>query len=87
MAAHGESQPCLQQKPEATSCSIPDIQMFSMVPYMLNVTAVHPGGVSSSFVPFVPEHISEWGQHWGCGGHWLLSAPLPPSAPCLLPVT
>ncbi|ELK19401.1 Interleukin-27 subunit beta [Pteropus alecto] len=57
VAAHGESQPCLQQKPEATSCSIPDIQMFSMVPYMLNVTAVHPGGVSSSFVPFVPEHI------------------------------
>ncbi|XP_049564360.1 interleukin-27 subunit beta isoform X3 [Orcinus orca] len=57
VAAHGESWPCLQQTPEATSCIIPDIQMFSMVPYVLNVTAVHPRGVSSSFVPFVPEHV------------------------------
>ncbi|KAM5231340.1 ankyrin repeat domain-containing protein 24 isoform 15-T15 [Hipposideros larvatus] len=57
VVAHGESWPCLQQTPEANSCTIPDVQMFSMVPYMLNVTAVHPWGVSSSFVPFVPEHI------------------------------
>ncbi|XP_060153348.1 interleukin-27 subunit beta isoform X5 [Globicephala melas] len=57
VAAHGESWPCLQQTPEATSCIIPDIQMFSMVPYVLNITAVHPRGVSSSFVPFVPEHV------------------------------
>lgn len=57
VAAHGESWPCLQQTAEATSCVIPDVQMFSMVPYVLNITAVHPGGVSSSFVPFVPEHI------------------------------
>ncbi|XP_060001545.1 interleukin-27 subunit beta isoform X1 [Lagenorhynchus albirostris] len=57
VAAHGESWPCLQQTPEATSCIIPDIQMFSMVPYVLNITAVHPQGVSSSFVPFVPEHV------------------------------
>ncbi|XP_014698587.3 interleukin-27 subunit beta isoform X2 [Equus asinus] len=57
VAAHGESRPCLQPTPEATSCTVPDIQMFSMVPYVLNVTAVHPWGVSSSFVPFVPEHI------------------------------
>ena len=59
VAAHGESWPCLQPTPEATSCVVPDVQMFSMVPYVLNITAVHPGGVSSSFVPFVPEHISE----------------------------
>ncbi|XP_054438850.1 interleukin-27 subunit beta [Pteronotus mesoamericanus] len=57
VAAHGESHPCLQPTPEATSCTIPDIQIFSMVPYMLNITAVHPWGISSSFVPFVPEHI------------------------------
>uniref|UniRef100_A0A7N5K417 Epstein-Barr virus induced 3 n=1 Tax=Ailuropoda melanoleuca TaxID=9646 RepID=A0A7N5K417_AILME len=57
VAAHGESRPCLQLTPEATSCTIPDVQMFSMVPYILNVTAVQPWGISSSFVPFVPEHI------------------------------
>ncbi|XP_037360989.1 interleukin-27 subunit beta [Talpa occidentalis] len=57
VAAHGESQPCLQPTPEATSCTIPDVQMFSMVPYVLNITAIHPWGVSSSFVSIVPEHI------------------------------
>ncbi|XP_057566105.1 interleukin-27 subunit beta [Hippopotamus amphibius kiboko] len=57
VAARGESWPCLQLTPEATSCTIPNVQMFSLVPYVLNVTAVHPRGVSSSFVPFVPEHI------------------------------
>ncbi|XP_053514731.1 interleukin-27 subunit beta isoform X2 [Artibeus jamaicensis] len=57
VAAHGESHPCPQPTPEATSCTIPDIRMFSMVPYMLNITAVHAWGVSSSFVAFVPEHI------------------------------
>ncbi|KAM8924909.1 interleukin-27 subunit beta isoform 1-T1 [Lycaon pictus] len=57
VAAHGESLPCLQQTPEATSCTIPDVHMFSMVPYVLNVTAVRPWGSSSSFVPFVPEQL------------------------------
>ncbi|XP_037680028.1 interleukin-27 subunit beta isoform X1 [Choloepus didactylus] len=52
-----ESRPCLQPSPEATSCAIPDVQMFSMVPYVLNVTAVHAGGVSSTLVPFIAEHI------------------------------
>uniref|UniRef100_A0A8C7AU98 Interleukin-27 subunit beta n=1 Tax=Neovison vison TaxID=452646 RepID=A0A8C7AU98_NEOVI len=56
VAAHGESRPCLQLTPEATSCIIPDVQMFSMVPYILNVTTVQPWP-SSSFVPFVPERI------------------------------
>lgn len=74
VAAHGESRPCLQPTPEATSCTVPDIQMFSMVSYVLNVTAVHPWGVSSSFVPFVPEHISEWGAGGGGGG--------PPACSC-----
>lgn len=82
VAAHGESRPCLQLTPEATSCTIPDVQMFSMVPYILNVTAVQPWGSSSSFVPFVPEHISECGAHWGsggCGG--------PPACPCPSPLS
>ncbi|KAF3829584.1 hypothetical protein GH733_003848 [Mirounga leonina] len=61
VAAHGESRPCLQLTPEATSCTIPDVQLFSMVPYILNVTAVQPWGSSSSFVPFVPEHITAVG--------------------------
>lgn len=84
VAAHGESWPCLQPTPEATSCTVPDIQMFSMVPYVLNVTAVHPWGVSSSFVPFVPEHISKWGAGGGGGGppacscSWLSLSPPPP---------
>ncbi|XP_031292826.1 interleukin-27 subunit beta isoform X1 [Camelus dromedarius] len=57
VAAQGQSRPCLQPRPEATSCTIPDVQMFSMVPYVLNVTAVHRQGVSSSFLPFVPENV------------------------------
>ncbi|XP_029774676.1 interleukin-27 subunit beta isoform X2 [Suricata suricatta] len=57
VAARGESQPCLQLTPEATSCTVPDVQMFSMVPYILNVTAVQPQATSSTLVPFVPEHI------------------------------
>ncbi|XP_059015484.1 interleukin-27 subunit beta isoform X3 [Mustela lutreola] len=56
VAAHGESRPCLQPTPEAASCIIPDVQMFSMVPYILNITTLQPWP-SSSFVPFVPEHI------------------------------
>ena len=80
VAAHGESRPCLQQTPEATSCTIPDIQMFSMVPYILNVTAVQPWA-SSSFVPFVPEHISECGQQRGRGGG------RPPTCSCPSPLS
>ncbi|XP_076977236.1 interleukin-27 subunit beta [Tamandua tetradactyla] len=57
VTAQEESRPCLQLSPEATSCAIPDIQMFSMVPYLLNVTAIHPRGASSTLVPFVAEHI------------------------------
>uniref|UniRef100_A0A8C2VXA2 Epstein-Barr virus induced 3 n=1 Tax=Chinchilla lanigera TaxID=34839 RepID=A0A8C2VXA2_CHILA len=57
VAAQGESRPCLQPVPETPRCSIPDIQLFSAVPYVLNVTAVHPAGARSTFVPFVPERI------------------------------
>ncbi|XP_023396765.2 interleukin-27 subunit beta isoform X1 [Loxodonta africana] len=57
MAAQGESRPCLQPTPETPSCAISDVQMFSSVPYVLNVTAIHPGGVSSTLLPFIPENI------------------------------
>ncbi|KAL4828489.1 hypothetical protein H8958_013110 [Nasalis larvatus] len=57
MAARGHSWPCLQQTPASTSCTIPDVRLFSMAPYVLNVTAVHPWGSGSSFVPFIAEHI------------------------------
>ncbi|XP_012291794.2 interleukin-27 subunit beta [Aotus nancymaae] len=57
MAARGHSWPCLQRTPAATSCTIADVQLFSMAPYVLNVTAVHPWGSCSSFVPFIAEHI------------------------------
>ncbi|EHH29485.1 hypothetical protein EGK_09932 [Macaca mulatta] len=58
MAARGHSWPCLQQTPASTSCTIADVRLFSMAPYVLNVTAVHPWGSSSSFVPFIAEHIT-----------------------------
>ncbi|KAM6216699.1 interleukin-27 subunit beta [Rhynchocyon petersi] len=57
VAAQGESQPCLQPTPGTPSCAISDFQMFSMVPYVLNVTAVQSGSVSSTLLPFVPERI------------------------------
>uniref|UniRef100_G1QS35 Epstein-Barr virus induced 3 n=1 Tax=Nomascus leucogenys TaxID=61853 RepID=G1QS35_NOMLE len=60
MAARGHSWPCLQQTPASTSCTITDVQLFSMAPYVLNVTAVHPWGSSSSFVPFIAEHILKY---------------------------
>ncbi|XP_042638277.1 interleukin-27 subunit beta [Orycteropus afer afer] len=57
VAAQGESRSCLQPTPGTPSCAISDVQMFSMVPYVLNVTAIHPRGVSSTLLPFIPEHI------------------------------
>ncbi|KFO28837.1 interleukin-27 subunit beta [Fukomys damarensis] len=57
VASRGESRPCLQPIPEATHCSIPDILLFSTVPYVLNVTAVHPTGARSTLVAFMAEHI------------------------------
>ncbi|XP_040146615.1 interleukin-27 subunit beta isoform X1 [Ictidomys tridecemlineatus] len=58
VAAQGQSRPCLQPTPQATGCTIPDVQLFSLSPYVLNVTAVRPGGASSGFAPFVAEHVS-----------------------------
>ncbi|XP_074060125.1 interleukin-27 subunit beta [Macrotis lagotis] len=57
MITQGETHPCLQPSPEARSCVIPDIQMFSMIPYILNITVITPQGARSTLVPFIAEHI------------------------------
>uniref|UniRef100_H0UUI6 Interleukin-27 subunit beta n=1 Tax=Cavia porcellus TaxID=10141 RepID=H0UUI6_CAVPO len=57
LGVQGESRPCVQPSPGAPGCSIADIQLFSMAPYVLNLTAVHPAGARSTLVPFVPERI------------------------------
>lgn len=57
VATQQQSQPCLQSTPEATWCTIPHVHLFSTVPYVLNVTALHPSGASSSLLAFVAERI------------------------------
>ncbi|XP_006902223.1 PREDICTED: interleukin-27 subunit beta [Elephantulus edwardii] len=57
MENKGENKPCLQQTPGSTSCTILDFMMFSTVPHVLNVTAIHPSGVTTALLPFVPEQI------------------------------
>ncbi|XP_052049722.1 interleukin-27 subunit beta [Apodemus sylvaticus] len=57
VATQQQSQPCLQRTPQASRCTIPHVHLFSTVPYLLNVTAVHPGGTSSSLLAFVAERI------------------------------
>ncbi|XP_044514439.1 interleukin-27 subunit beta [Gracilinanus agilis] len=57
MITQGETHPCLQPSPEARSCVIPNIQMFSMIPYILNITVITTQGARSSLVPFIAEHI------------------------------
>ncbi|XP_075798799.1 interleukin-27 subunit beta isoform X2 [Microtus pennsylvanicus] len=59
VATQQQSQPCLQSTPEATCCTIPHVHLFSTMPYVLNVTALHPSGASSSLLAFVAERIRE----------------------------
>lgn len=59
VAAQQQSQPCLQRTPQASRCTIPHVHLFSTVPYLLNVTVVHPGGANSSLLAFVAERISK----------------------------
>ncbi|XP_069914750.1 interleukin-27 subunit beta [Oryctolagus cuniculus] len=54
LAPRGESWPCAQAAPEAASCSIAGLRLFSPVPYVLNVTTLHGG---SSLTAFVAENI------------------------------
>ncbi|XP_064353369.1 interleukin-27 subunit beta [Dromaius novaehollandiae] len=46
---------CVRTGPH--SCSFGDIQMFSLIPYVLNVTAVNPLGAASRLLPFLVEDI------------------------------
>ncbi|XP_059108076.1 interleukin-27 subunit beta isoform X2 [Peromyscus eremicus] len=57
VAAQQQSWSCLQPNPQDTRCTIPHVHLFSMVPYVLNVTAVYPSGTSSSLLAFVAEQI------------------------------
>ncbi|KAL8177896.1 UNVERIFIED_CONTAM: hypothetical protein K2H54_023144 [Gekko kuhli] len=53
----GEEHECVQASSGANSCSIADVQLFSIVPYVLNVTAVNPLGTSTSLFPFLMNQI------------------------------
>ncbi|XP_075632491.1 interleukin-27 subunit beta [Balearica regulorum gibbericeps] len=46
---------CIRTGPR--SCSFGDVQMFSLTPYVVNVTAVNPLGAASSLLPFLLENI------------------------------
>ncbi|KAJ6654463.1 hypothetical protein lerEdw1_006884, partial [Lerista edwardsae] len=59
----GEKHECIQPIPGADSCSITDIQMFSNIPYMLNVTAVNPLGTATNLFPVFLNQISEFTQN------------------------
>nr|XP_056701528.1 interleukin-27 subunit beta [Euleptes europaea] len=53
----GEVHECVQPSTGADSCSIADVQLFSIVPYVLNVTAVNPLGTRSSLFLFLMNQI------------------------------
>nr|XP_025046796.1 interleukin-27 subunit beta [Pelodiscus sinensis] len=48
---------CVQPGAGASSCTISDIQLFSITPYVLNVTAVNPLGAAMTLFPFIAEQI------------------------------
>ncbi|XP_040393482.1 interleukin-27 subunit beta [Cygnus olor] len=49
------SNECVRTGPR--SCSFGDLQMFSLTPYVLNVTATNALGTASSLLPFLVENI------------------------------
>ncbi|KFP71253.1 Interleukin-27 subunit beta, partial [Acanthisitta chloris] len=51
----GETGECVLMGPR--SCSFGDLQVFSLSPYVVNVTAVNPLGAASSLLPFLLENI------------------------------
>ncbi|XP_059575997.1 interleukin-27 subunit beta isoform X3 [Alligator mississippiensis] len=55
--AKGGETECVQPAAGASSCSINDVQLFSITPYVLNITAVNPLGTATSLFPFIVEHI------------------------------
>ncbi|NWI65955.1 IL27B protein, partial [Todus mexicanus] len=50
-----EAAECVRTGPR--SCSFGDVQMFSLTPYVVNVTAVNPLGAASRLLPFLLENI------------------------------
>ncbi|NWS44428.1 IL27B protein, partial [Probosciger aterrimus] len=46
---------CIRTGPR--SCSFGNVQVFSLIPYMVNVTAVNPLGAASTSLPFLLENI------------------------------
>lgn len=48
---------CIRTGPR--SCSFGNVQVFSLIPYVVNVTAVNALGAASSSLPFLLESISE----------------------------
>ncbi|XP_010077349.1 PREDICTED: interleukin-27 subunit beta [Pterocles gutturalis] len=46
---------CVRTGPR--SCSFGDVQMFSLAPYVVNVTAMNPLGTASRLLPFLLENI------------------------------
>ncbi|XP_029470086.1 interleukin-27 subunit beta [Rhinatrema bivittatum] len=57
METEEEANECIQSLAEANSCTISDFQIFSMIPYILNVTAVNPLGSVTHLHPFIVEQI------------------------------
>ncbi|XP_014383496.1 interleukin-27 subunit beta isoform X2 [Alligator sinensis] len=55
--AKGGETECVQPAAGASSCSINDVQLFSITPYVLNITAVNPVGTATSLFHFIVEHI------------------------------
>ncbi|XP_060089418.1 interleukin-27 subunit beta [Heteronotia binoei] len=53
----GEERECVQAHSADKTCSIADVQLFSIVPYVLNVTAVNPLGANTSLFPFLLRQI------------------------------
>ncbi|XP_042650639.1 interleukin-27 subunit beta isoform X1 [Tyto alba] len=50
-----ETGECVRTGPR--SCSFGDLQMFSLTPYVVNLTAVNPLGAASRLLPFLLENI------------------------------
>nr|XP_028569712.1 interleukin-27 subunit beta isoform X2 [Podarcis muralis] len=71
----GEVKECVQATTVANSCSIDNVQMFSINPYVLNVTAVNPLGAATTHYYFFQNEIHkahgadilcvDWDPPWG----------------------
>ncbi|XP_006902219.1 PREDICTED: uncharacterized protein LOC102860495 [Elephantulus edwardii] len=55
-----DSKPCNQSIPGSLSCSISDFMNFSKLPHVLNITAIHPGGITTNLLTFVPDNIKSY---------------------------